>query len=136
LYVDAAFGAGVDPSDRTRMRRRLYRDLSTVRTEFQRALTEPPPTGRRAAAWWPLVIAVERIVDATTAARVRVHHGAPSPSAAETRQVSRQLRELAEHLREPEGTTTLPRHPTSPANSVLDPVRHEVAAARSLAGPR
>ncbi len=60
------------------MRRRLYRDLSAIRTEFQRALTEPPPMGRRAAAWWPLVVATERIVDATTAARVRVKQGAPA----------------------------------------------------------
>ncbi|MDH6488697.1 hypothetical protein M2157_004696 [Streptomyces sp. SAI-127] len=75
-YVESAFGAAPDPAARARMRRRLYRDLSVIRTEFQRALTEPPPTGRRAAAWWPLVVAVERIVDATTAARVRVRHGA------------------------------------------------------------
>lgn len=76
-YVESAFGTAPDPAARARMRRRLYRDLSVIRTEFQRALTEPPPTGRRAAAWWPLVVAVERIVDATTAARVRVRHGRP-----------------------------------------------------------
>jgi hypothetical protein len=44
------FGEDVDASDRTRMRRRLYRDLSTVRSEFQRALTKPPPTDCWAAA--------------------------------------------------------------------------------------
>lgn len=51
-------GAEVDPAARARMRRRLYRDLSVIRTEFQRALTEPPPTGRLAAGFgsrssWP-----------------------------------------------------------------------------------
>ncbi|MFC8064610.1 FUSC family protein [Streptomyces sp. NPDC057293] len=135
-YVEAAFGEESDASARTRMRRRLYRDLSTVRTEFQRALTEPPPTGRRAAAWWPLVVAVERIVDATTAARIRVHHGAPPPPVAETRQLAGDLRELAECLR---GAETLPAFPARPAplsDSVLEPVRREVTAARSIAEPQ
>ncbi|MFH9430049.1 FUSC family protein [Streptomyces sp. NPDC017615] len=134
-YVRTAFGTGTDPARRTRMRRRLYRDLSTIRTEFQRALTEPPPTGRRAAAWWPLVVAVERIVDATTAARVRVHHGAPPPSSAEVHQVVRQLGELAEGVREAEILTAFPTHLTGPAGSVLEPVRQEVAAARAIATP-
>ncbi|WP_330235860.1 FUSC family protein [Streptomyces sp. NBC_00566] len=134
-YVGTAFGTGTDPARRTRMRRRLYRDLSTIRTEFQRALTEPPPTGRRAAAWWPLVVAVERIVDATTAARVRVHHGAPPPSSAEVHQVVRQLGELAEGVREAEILNPFPTHLTGPAGSVLEPVRQEVAAARAIATP-
>ncbi|MGW4285580.1 FUSC family protein [Streptomyces sp. NPDC004673] len=136
-YVGTAFGTDPhpDPAHRTRMRRRLYRDLSTIRTEFQRALTEPPPTGRRAAAWWPLVVAVERIVDATTAARVRVHHGAPPPSPAEVRQVVLQLGELAEGVREADTLTAFPTHLTGPAGSVLEPVRQEVAAARAIATP-
>jgi len=45
-YVESAFGEGTEPAARARMRRRLYRDLSAIRTEFQRALTEPPPSGR------------------------------------------------------------------------------------------
>ncbi|MEU8031745.1 FUSC family protein [Streptomyces sp. NPDC049099] len=135
-YLEAAFAPADDPSARARMRRRLYRDLSVIRTEFQRALTEPPPTGRRAAAWWPLVVAVERIVDATTAARVRVRHGAPPPSAAEIAQISLQLRELSEGVRDAETLTPVRTDLTGPADSVLEPLRQEVAAARSLASPR
>ncbi|MEU0968087.1 FUSC family protein [Streptomyces sp. NPDC005917] len=134
-YVDLAFEESADPGARARMRRRLYRDLSTIRTEFQRALTEPPPTGRRAAAWWPLVVAVERIVDATTAARVRVRHGAPPPARAEVDQVARQLRELAEAVREAETLTAVRTDLTGPADSVLEPLRQEVAAARAIATP-
>jgi hypothetical protein len=134
-YVEAAFGPATDPSSRARMRRRLYRDLSTIRTEFQRALTEPPPTGRRAAAWWPLVVAVERIVDATTAARVRVRHGAPPPSPAEVRHVALQLRELSEGVRYADSLTAVPTHLTGPSDSVLEPLRQEVAAARAIATP-
>ncbi|MFI2201865.1 FUSC family protein [Streptomyces sp. NPDC020192] len=136
-YVEAAFttGPATDPAARARMRRRLYRDLSVIRTEFQRALTEPPPTGRRAAAWWPLVVAVERIVDATTAARVRVKHGAPAPSPAEVTQISLQLRELSDGVRDAETLTPVRTDLTGPAGSVLEPLRQEVAAARSIASP-
>ncbi|MFG2606651.1 FUSC family protein [Streptomyces sp. NPDC048514] len=134
-YVEAAFGTGGDPSVRAHMRRRLYRDLSVIRTEFQRALTEPPPTGRRAAAWWPLVVAVERIVDATTAARVRVRHGAPSPSAGEIAQLGLQLHELSEGVRSAETLIAVRTDLTGPAGSVLEPLRQEVAAARSIASP-
>lgn len=135
-YVEAAFGPAPDASAQHRMRRRLYRDLSVIRTEFQRALTEPPPTGRRAAAWWPLVVAVERIVDATTAARVRVRHGAASPSTAEIAQVTLQLRELSEGVRSQETLVAVRTDLTGPAGSVLEPLRQEVAAARAIASPR
>ncbi|MFD8644077.1 FUSC family protein [Streptomyces zaomyceticus] len=138
-YVACAFtGNGGDPGDqggRLRARRKLYRDLSTVRSEFQRALTEPPPTGNRAAAWWPLVVAVERIVDATTAARIRVDHGAPSPDPAEVTAVERELRELADGLR---GADTLVEVRTDlhgDESGVLEPLRQEVRAARAIAGP-
>ncbi|MEV1019955.1 FUSC family protein [Streptomyces sp. NPDC050264] len=134
-YVECAFGTTADPAARARMRRRLYRDLSVIRTEFQRALTEPPPTGRRAAAWWPLVVAVERIVDATTAARVRVRHGSPPPSSAEVTQVASQLRELAQGLRDSVTLEEVRADFGGAAGSqdgVLEHVRQEVAAARAI----
>jgi uncharacterized membrane protein YccC len=134
-YVELAFGADVDPAARARRRRRLYRDLSSIRTEFQRALTEPPPIGRRAAAWWPLVVAVERMVDATTAARVRVKQGAPEPSATEVAHVVLQLRELSAGLRETDVLVAVRTDLTGPSGSVLEPLRQEVAAARAIASP-
>lgn len=135
-YVESAFGTAVDAAARARMRRGLYRDLSVIRTEFQRALTEPPPMGARAAAWWPLVIAVERIVDATTAARVRIRHGAAEPTLTEVGEVARQLRELAEGLRGSETLEEVPTEFTGPQDSVLEPLRQEVVAARAVASPR
>ncbi|MFF4133927.1 FUSC family protein [Streptomyces mirabilis] len=134
-YVEYAFGADVDPAARARMRRRLYRDLSAIRTEFQRALSEPPPSGRRAAAWLPLVVAVERIVDATTAAGVRIRHGAQRPSPAEISHVALQLRELSDGLRETDTLVAVRTDLTGPAGSVLEPLRQEVAAARAIASP-
>ncbi|WP_369216367.1 FUSC family protein, partial [Streptomyces flavofungini] len=135
-YVSCVFGAHEDPAARARMRRRLYRDLSAIRSEFQRALTEPPPTGTRAAAWWPLVVAVERILDATTAARVRIRHGAAEPDAEEIAEIVAELRALAaglrasSHLREVRTGFTV-----GPKDSVLEPLRQEVGAARAIASP-
>ncbi|WP_405916576.1 FUSC family protein [Streptomyces sp. NBC_00728] len=134
-YVELAFGDAAEPAARARSRRRLYRDLSSIRTEFQRALTEPPPNGRRAAAWMPLVVAVERIVDTTTAARVHVKQGAAEPSAVEISTIARQLRELSEGLRETDVLVAVRTDLTGPSESVLEPVRQEVAAARAIASP-
>ncbi|MCB5163437.1 FUSC family protein [Streptomyces bambusae] len=151
-YVERAFGEV--PADeaalraartaRVHARRRIYRDLSGVRSEFQRALTEPPPTGTRASAWWPLVVAVERIVDATTAARVRVNHGAPPPARQEVEEVTARLRDLAAVVRSsphPAGARVTAADAGSGAagdaagGGVLDPVRQEVAAALAITSP-
>lgn len=136
--VDGTAGddaAGDEPARRHRARRALYRDMSSVRSEFQRALTEPPPAGDLAAAWWPLVIAVERIVDATTAARIRVDHGAPPPEPAEVAAVERQLRELAEGLRSSDVLVEVRADLAGDEEGVLAPLRQEVRAARAIASP-
>jgi uncharacterized membrane protein YccC len=136
-YVAYAFAAAedADQGERVRRRRRIYRDLSSVRSEFQRALTEPPPMGTRAAAWWPLVVAVERVVDATTAARVRVNHGAPAPEGAEVAEIERQLRELAEGLRSSEVLVEVRAELEGDETGVLGPLRQEVKGARAIASP-
>ncbi|MEV6974101.1 FUSC family protein [Kitasatospora sp. NPDC093806] len=136
-YVALAFAAapGRDQLSRPRQRRRLYRDLSGVRSEFQRALTEPPPTGTRAAAWWPLVIAVERVVEATTATRVRVEHGEPPPPPEEVAAIAADLTALAAAIRT---GTPLPARPEAEAEApaeVLGPLRREVRAACAIASP-
>ncbi|MFG2875300.1 FUSC family protein [Streptomyces sp. NPDC048337] len=141
-YVERAFAPVADEAalraarqSRLQARRRIYRDLSGVRSEFQRALTEPPPTGTRAAAWWPLVVAVERIVDATTAARVRVNHGAPPPSPAEVAALTAQLHTLATAVRTNTTPAGAPVPPSSPTSEVLSPLHQEVAAAQALTHP-
>lgn len=134
-HVSLAFRTDADQAEKARSRRRLYRDLSAVRSEFQRALTEPPPTGARAKAWWPLVVAVERIADATTAARVRVDHGAAPPARGEVDDVVRQLHELAGDIRSRAEPSGVRAEPEGDEVSVLEPLRQEVAAARMIASP-
>ncbi|MFF7634817.1 FUSC family protein [Kitasatospora sp. NPDC008050] len=122
------------PGSRARLRRRLYRDLAGVRTEFQRALGEPPPMGARAAAWWPLVVAVERVIDASTAAAVQTAQGAEPPRPAEVAALAADLRALATAIRAGGADLAPPCDVTT--GSALAPVRREVAGARSaLAGP-
>ncbi|MFJ8435548.1 FUSC family protein [Kitasatospora sp. NPDC094019] len=143
-YVALAFAGapGQDRPARPLRRRRLYRDLSAVRSEFQRALTEPPPTGPRAAAWWPLVIAVERVVEATTATRVRVEHGEPAPPPGEVAAIAADLAALAGALRTgtplpgpgPDGDADTAAA-GSPGSDVLGPLRSEVRAACAIASP-
>ncbi|MBW5485553.1 FUSC family protein [Streptomyces bambusae] len=143
-YVERAFAPLPSPAAvpaarqaRLQARRRIYRDLSDVRSEFQRALTEPPPTGQRAAAWFPLVIAVERIVDTTTAARVRVNHGAEPPAAQEVADLAARVRRLAEdvrgHLTPADASAPLPDPPAE--DSVLAPVHDELVAALAICAP-
>lgn len=134
-HVALAFRTDADQAEKARSRRRLYRDLSAVRSEFQRALTEPPPAGTRAAAWWPLVVAVERIADATTAAKVRVDHGAAPPTRGEVDEVVGQLHELAGDIRSREKPAGMRAEPEGDERSVLEPLRQEVTAARTIASP-
>ncbi|MEU1024449.1 FUSC family protein, partial [Streptomyces sp. NPDC005904] len=90
-----------------------------------------------AAAWWPLVVAVERILDATTAARVRIRHGAPPAAADEITEIARELRELAAGLRASDVLEEVrPDFTVGPKDSVLEPLRQEVAAARAIATPK
>ncbi|GGJ16094.1 hypothetical protein GCM10010121_028490 [Streptomyces brasiliensis] len=66
---------------------------------------------------------------------MRVRHGAPPPSPAEIAQVVLQLRELSEGVREADTLVEVRRDLAGPADSVLEPLRQEVAAARAIASP-
>lgn len=68
------------PDERFRLRRAAYRALAEARRAVEPAAAELPPVGAQAARWAPVVTAVERIVDATTACAVRLDHGALRPS--------------------------------------------------------
>ncbi|WSY17789.1 FUSC family protein (plasmid) [Embleya sp. NBC_00896] len=136
VYIECAFDEATDQAARARMRRRLYRDLSAVRTEFQRALGEPPPAGARAAAWWPLMVAVERVIETGTAAAVRTAHGAPPASPEAAAHIAAELRSLAASMRTGDPATPLEPEPTEETEDALTDVRREVRSARcALDGP-
>ena len=85
-YTERAL-AGPSP-ERSRLRRQTYRELSDLRTEFQRSMSQPRALGRQATAWWPAVAGLEQVMDTVTRAAVAVDHGAPAPSADDVRQLT------------------------------------------------
>lgn len=122
-----------DPKGRAMRRRRAYRSLSDLRTVFQQALTEPPPASRQAAAWWPAIVALERVTDAIAAAII--HTGGPGsgPSEEGAEQLAQAMDDLAEAVRRGRAPASLPL----PEEEALAGITAEVHTARSVfTGPR
>ncbi|MEU6192235.1 FUSC family protein [Streptomyces sp. NPDC047061] len=143
-YLERSFTGAAGSAAPGHLRRSLYRDLSAVRMELEQALIEPPPTGRTAAAWWPILVFAERVVDVTTAMRTQVAHGCASPCADGVAEMGLRIRRLAVQLRQAAVPSLPPDLPgfdvLSCGASVMEPLQREVAAmegvvARHLALP-
>jgi len=87
-----------ETAERPRLRRQTYRELSDLRAEFQRSMSEPHAVSRPAAAWWPALVGLEQVMDTVTATTVAVEHGAPAPSPAGVHQIAGALDQLAARL--------------------------------------
>jgi uncharacterized membrane protein YccC len=125
-FIDAAFNEG--PVETRRARRASYRALTELQTQLQRRLAEPPPISTRAAAWWPVIVQLERASDAVTAAVIAMRSGEAPPEAAQVTVLRKAVRELEEDLRD----HRLPDDAEIHADGVLAPVAREVDAARRL----
>jgi uncharacterized membrane protein YccC len=90
-YLAAACGDGGNRAAVLAAERAAYASLSDLRAALGRSMAEPPPAGREAAAWFPLVAAAERMCDRITAAS---KPGAARPPAAEVAAVAARLRSL------------------------------------------
>ncbi|MGY1827767.1 MULTISPECIES: FUSC family protein [unclassified Blastococcus] len=126
-FVAAAFTGS--PTERRRARRRSYRALTELQTQLQRRLAEPPPISTRAAAWWPVIVQLERTSDAVTEAVIAGRGGEPAPDLAQVAALRRAIRGLEDDVRArsaPDDDAEL--H----AEGVLGPVAREVDAARRL----
>ena len=125
-FVEAAFTG--DDGDIRRARRRSYRALTELQTQLQRRLAEPPPMSTRAAAWWPVIVQLERTSDAVTEAVIAMRQGSPPPDVAQVTVLRRAIRRLESDVRDrrtPDDAEIL-------AEGVLAPVAREVDAARRL----
>jgi uncharacterized membrane protein YccC len=125
-FVDAAFTG--DHAERRRARRRNYRALTELQTQLQRRLAEPPPISTRAAAWWPVIVQLERTSDAVTEAVIATRSGEPAPDLAQVAVLRRAIRRLEDDAR----THDVPDDAEILADGVLAPVAREVDAARRL----
>jgi uncharacterized membrane protein YccC len=124
-FVDAAFNDG--PVETRRARRASYRALAELQTQLQRRLAEPPPISTRAAAWWPVIVQLERTSDAVTEAVIAMRSGEPAPDPAQVTVLRKAVREL-EDVRD----HRVPDDAEIHAEGVLAPVAREVDAARRL----
>ena len=125
-FVEAAFTES--PEQTRRARRASYRALTELQTQLQRRLAEPPPISTRAAAWWPVIVQLERTSDAVTEAVIAMRAGEPAPEPAQVAVLRKAVRQLEEDLRE----HRVPDDAEIDAEGVLAPVAREVDAARRL----
>jgi uncharacterized membrane protein YccC len=125
-FVEAAFTGS--PTERRRARRRNYRALTELQTQLQRRLAEPPPISTRAAAWWPVIVQLERTSDAVTEAVIATRGGEPAPDLTQVAVLRRALRQLEDDVR----AHRTPDDAEIDADGVLAPVAREVDTARRL----
>ncbi|WP_138731565.1 FUSC family protein [Modestobacter excelsi] len=125
-FIEAAFTEG--PVETRRARRASYRALTELQTQLQRRLAEPPPISTRAAAWWPVIVQLERTSDAVTAAVIAMRSGEPVPEPAQVAVLRKAVAQLEEDLR----AHRVPDDAEIDAEGVLAPVAREVDAARRL----
>ncbi|PRX95437.1 FUSC family protein [Allonocardiopsis opalescens] len=110
-------------------RRNAYRALSDLRNVFQRALSEPPALRRRITAWWPALVALERVLDTVAATTIHIRdEGGAEPDPTEVHQLTRALADLSAALR---GGTQLADLPL-PDGGPLEPVTAAVTAVRGV----
>ncbi|MGW5050693.1 FUSC family protein [Actinokineospora sp. NPDC004072] len=122
---------GPDPQRRSDLRRSAYRALADLRTAFQQSLVEPFHAGRQAAAWWPVIMTLERLTDAITGAVLAAARLGPADPA-DVAALADAVRDAAAAVREqrPPAVGELPTSPT------LERVSAEVGAVRGvLRGP-
>jgi uncharacterized membrane protein YccC len=116
------------PEETRRARRATYRALTDVQTQLQRRLAEPPPISTRAAAWWPVIVQLERVADAVTGAVIGIRAGEPVPETAQVDVVRRAVRQLEEDVR----AHRVPDDAELFAEGVLAPVAREVDTTRRM----
>jgi uncharacterized membrane protein YccC len=113
-------------------RRRAYRSLSDTRTALQQSLAEPPPISTRASAWWPAIVALERVTDAITAVATSVALGGAAPADEAVRPVVAAMDELSAALRKGRSPAEL----SLPNMDQLAGIVDELQAAQAVfAGP-
>ena len=132
-FMEAALIPDPDPAARGRgwqLRRAAYRAVGDLHGEYQRAMSEPAAVSRRASAWWPAIIALGEVADATTAAGVAIRHGAPAPSPGAVRQLTAALYAVADAI----DADVPPRIGELPGGEALKPVTDTVRPVLSALG--
>jgi uncharacterized membrane protein YccC len=136
-FMDAALIPDPDPEARGRrwqLRRKAYRSLGDLRSEYQRAMSEPAAVSRRASAWWPAMVALDEVADAATATGVAIRQGAPAPAPGAVQQLTATLYAIADAI----DAGVPPPASELPEEEALKPVTDAVRPVLSVlgSGPR
>lgn len=130
-YLNTVFQA--DPANRHDLRARAYARLSDLRIALQRGLSEPRLVSRRALAWWPVEVALERVANAISDTAWSWPEGQTPPSAAEVAQLADALHAMSVAV--DQGVAMPVTAVTAPSPALAD-VAAEIEALRAvLAGP-
>jgi uncharacterized membrane protein YccC len=132
-FMEAALIPDPDPATRDhgwQLRRQAYRALGDLRGEYNRAMSEPAAVSRRASAWWPAIVALDELIDATTATGVAIRRGAPAPSPKAVHQLTAALDAVADAI----DADVPPRVGELPDDEALKPVTDAVRPVLSVLG--
>ena len=122
---------------RARTRWATYRALTDVRTEFQRTMAEPPAISRRATAFYPALVGLERVMDATAATALSVSRSGAQVPEASVRELTGAIRAVSEVAATGTPLGKLgkpPELPELPDDEVLKPVTEAVRALLGVLG--
>ncbi|NMK50545.1 FUSC family protein, partial [Achromobacter sp. Bel] len=130
-YLNAVFQAA--PASRHNLRASAYARLSDLRIALQRGLSEPRLVSRRALAWWPVEVALERVANAISDTAWSLPAGQAAPSAAQVAALAQTLHAMSLAVEHGEAVSADAIAAPSPA---LADVAAELEALRAtLAGP-
>ncbi len=130
-YLNTVFQA--DPDKRHDLRARAYSRLSDLRVALQRGLSEPRLVSRRALAWWPVEVALERVANAISDTAWSLPAGQAAPPAAEVAQLAAALDRIAATV---EQGLPVPAEAIATPSPALRDVAAQIEALRAtLAGP-
>ncbi|MHC0507488.1 FUSC family protein [Achromobacter aegrifaciens] len=130
-YLNTVFQA--DPTSRHDLRSSAYARLSDLRIALQRGLSEPRLVSRRALAWWPVEVALERVANAISDTAWSLPADQAAPSAAEPAQLAASLHQMSAAVAQGAAMPAAAIASTAPA---LRDVAAQIEALRAaLAGP-
>ncbi|CUI37514.1 Inner membrane protein yccS [Achromobacter xylosoxidans] len=93
-YLNAVFQA--DSTARHELRTQAYARLSDLRIALQRGLSEPRLVSRRALAWWPVEVALERVANAVSDSAWALPADQPPPAPAAVARLADILHAMAQ----------------------------------------
>ncbi|WP_447920088.1 FUSC family protein [Achromobacter aegrifaciens] len=130
-YLNTVFQA--DPNGRHDLRASAYARLSDLRIALQRGLSEPRLVSRRALAWWPVEVALERVTNAISDTVWSQSDNQPPPVPAELAQLAASLHQMSAAVAQ--GAAMPSAAIASPSPALRDVAAQLEALRATLAGP-